>query len=581
MRIRSLLALFAAGFAVLPACAQLAPPNDAGVTMGHIHLFVKDVEAQMRFWTAEMGGIAVQNGPLSLIQFPGVFIMLRQAEPTAPPDGSIVNHFGFVWKDLPAALAKWKADGVEIEQTGNPNQGYVHAPDGIRVEFFGDPSLSVPVQMNHIHFYPVDIPAMQAWYARMFGGVPGKRARVSSPGWIDCDDVPGVNLSFSQGKTALAPTKGRSLDHIGFDVKDLDAFAKKLEANGIKLDEAIRQLPNSKTKVAFLTDPWGTRLELTEGLAPDSPPNPYRTVENWAKLPEGRTWGQVISADIDRDGKSIWVVERCGGTSCAGSNLAPILKFDSSGNLLKSFGEGMFVRPHGLFVDKSDNVWVTDGEGKDGKGHQVFKFSSNGKVLMTLGKAGIAGDGPDSFNKPSDVLIAPNGDIFVADGHGEGSNARIVKFSADGKFIKSWGKQGKGPGEFDFPHSLAMDSKGRLFVADRNNSRIQIFDQDGKFLDEWRQFGRPSGIYIDKNDVLYSTDSESNSSRNPGVKRGIRIGSVKDGKVVAFIPDPVLNPGQGLEPGNGTAAEGVAADDAGNVYGAEVGPRSFKRYVKK
>jgi len=314
---------------------------------------------------------------------------------------------------------------------------------------------------------------------------------------------------------------------------------------------------------------------------PNSAPNPYRTVENWAKLPEGRTWGQVISADIDRDGNSIWVVERCGGTSCANSNLAPVLKFDSSGNLVKSFGAGMIVRPHGLFIDKNNNVWVTDGDAENGKGDQVFEFSQDGKVLLALGKAGVAGDGPDTFNKPSDVLIAPNGDIFVADGHGPGSNARIVKFSADGKFIKSWGKQGSEPGEFNNPHSLAMDSKGRLFVADRGNSRVQIFDQDGKFIEEWRQFGRPSAVYIDKHDVLYVADSESNQARNPGFRRGIRIGNVKDGKVTAFIPDPVLNPGQGLERTNGTAAEGVAADVAGNVYGAEVGPRNFKRYEKK
>jgi catechol 2,3-dioxygenase-like lactoylglutathione lyase family enzyme len=268
LKIRFLFLTIVAAFAVLPACAQLAPPNEAGVTMGHVHLFVKDVEAQKHFWTVEMGGTVVQNGALMLIQFPGTYIMLRQADPTGPPAGSIVDHFGFVWKDLPAAMAKWKADGVEIEQSGNPNQGYVHGPDGIRVEFFGDTSLSVPVQMNHIHFYPMDIPAMQAWYAKMFGGVPGKRARVSSPGWVDCDDLPGVNLSFSQGKTALAPTKGRSLDHIGFDVKDLPAFTKRLEAQGVKLDEAVRVAPNGTTKVAYLTDPWGTRIELTEKLAP-------------------------------------------------------------------------------------------------------------------------------------------------------------------------------------------------------------------------------------------------------------------------------------------------------------------------
>jgi catechol 2,3-dioxygenase-like lactoylglutathione lyase family enzyme len=267
-KMRILILLIAAAWAAPPMRAQLMPPNSAGVTMGHIHLFVKDVEAQKHFWTATMGGTVVQNGQLMLIQFPGVYIMLRQAEPTAPPAGSIVDHFGFVMKDLPATMAKWKADGVEIEQATNPNQGYVHGPDGIRVEFFGDPSIAHAVEMNHIHFYPVDIPAMQAWYAKTFGGVPGKRPRVATPGWIDCDDLPGVNLSFSQGKTALAPTKGRSLDHIGFDIKDLDAFVKKLDAQGIKLDEAIRTAPNGTTKVAYLTDPWGTRIELTQNLAP-------------------------------------------------------------------------------------------------------------------------------------------------------------------------------------------------------------------------------------------------------------------------------------------------------------------------
>ena len=232
------------------------------------------------------------------------------------------------------------------------------------------------------------------------------------------------------------------------------------------------------------------------------PPNPYRTVENWAKLPDGRKWGQTISVDIDRDGKSIWVFERCGGTSCDGSDVAPILKIDPSGNVTKSFGAGMFVFPHGLHVDRDGNVWVTDGRGKGAKGHQVHKFSPDGKVLMTLGKAGVTGDGLDTFNSPSDVLVAPNGDIFVADGHGGETNARIVKFSKDGTFIKAWGKKGSGPGEFNVPHRLAMDSSGRLFVGDRSNNRIQIFDQDGKFLAEWKQFGRPSGVFIDRNDYL-------------------------------------------------------------------------------
>ena len=304
--------------------------------------------------------------------------------------------------------------------------------------------------------------------------------------------------------------------------------------------------------------------------APNSQPNPYLTAENFFRLPEGRKIGSTAGIDIDRDGSSIWVFERCGAATCEGSTLAPLLKFDSSGKVVKSLGAGMFLYPHGIHVDREGNIWVTDGRGNNGKGQQVFKLSPDGKVLMTLGTAGVAGEGPDTFNQPSDIAVATNGDIFVADGHGGNTNARIVKFTKDGKFIKTWGKKGPGPGEFDTPHNLAFDSRGRLFVADRGNSRIQIFDQDGKFLAEWKQFGRPSGIYIDKNDTLYAADSESDETRNPGWKRGIRIGSAKDGQVEAFILDPDPNGSQ----------EGVAADARGNVYGSLTGGMALKRYVK-
>jgi sugar lactone lactonase YvrE len=313
--------------------------------------------------------------------------------------------------------------------------------------------------------------------------------------------------------------------------------------------------------------------------------NPYQPVPDWAKLPEGRTWGATSAVDIDPDGRSVWMAERCGANSCVGSDLPVVVKFDPAGKAVRSFGAGLFVFPHGFHVDREGNVWVTDGlpfgsagtAPPAGKGHIVVKFSPEGKVLLTLGKPGVPGDGPDTFNQPSDVVVAPNGDIFVADGHGGNSNARIVKFSKDGTFIKAWGRRGSGPGEFDTPHAIAMDSRGRLFVGDRANNRIQIFDQEGKFLEEWKQFSRPSGIHIDRRDTIYVADSESNTKRNPGWKRGIYVGSARDGTVRHLIPDPEPAPDKSATSG----AEGVAADAEGNVYGAEVGPRMLRKYIRR
>jgi sugar lactone lactonase YvrE len=239
--------------------------------------------------------------------------------------------------------------------------------------------------------------------------------------------------------------------------------------------------------------------------------------------------------------------------------------------MVKSFGGGMINYPHGLFVDADDNIWVTDGRSmNNGKGHTVMKFNQDGKLLMTLGKPGVAGTTQDTFNAPSDILVAPNGDIFVADGHGGNTNNRIVKFTKDGKYIKEWGKKGTGPGEFDTPHRLAMDSAGRLFVADRSNNRIQVFDQDGKYLLEWKQFGRPSGLFIDKNDILYVADN-SPDELNPPYRSGIRIGSVKDGRVTGFI----------LESVEVNGLEAVAVDDAGNVYGGYTNTLNFRKWSRK
>jgi sugar lactone lactonase YvrE len=336
-------------------------------------------------------------------------------------------------------------------------------------------------------------------------------------------------------------------------------------------------------------------------------PNPYQTVENPLKMPEGRTWGSTSAVDIDKDGKSIWVAERCGANSCLDSTADVVLKFDSSGKLVKSFGGGLMIFPHGIHIDRDGNVWVTDGQDnlprrRQGQpadaplppapakivGHQVFKFSPDGKVLLTLGKAGVAGNPPEALTEPNDVVTAPNGDIFVAEGHsGQNANAtpdavaRISKFSKDGKFIKSWGKLGTGPGEFKTPHSLAIDSRGRLFVADRGNVRLQLFDLDGKFLTETKDFSRISGLFITRDDLLYAADSESSVTSHPGNwKRGIRIGSAKDLKVQYLIPD-ADNPDPAKTTSGTSAAEGVAVDALGNVYGAEVGPKALKKYAKR
>jgi DNA-binding beta-propeller fold protein YncE len=283
----------------------------------------------------------------------------------------------------------------------------------------------------------------------------------------------------------------------------------------------------------------------------------------------------LADADLDAQG-NLWVLHRPptpGGTAwAAGSRKGgevPVLMFDASRKLVKSFGQGMCLQPHGLHVDPDGNIWVTDSgpfyeAGKvEGKGFQVFKFNRDGKLLMTLGKAGVGVAGPDTFVGPTDVVVNARGEIFVADGHtprpGSSDGDRIVKLSRDGKFIKAWGSQrGSGPGQVIGPHRLALDSQGRLFVADRGNRRIQIFDQDGRFLDQWTQFGSPSGIWIDKHDTMYVAV--------PGQDGGIRIGSAKTGTLTAVI--------------RGTSPEVAIADTQGNVYSGLVGGQKLQQFVK-
>jgi len=318
-------------------------------------------------------------------------------------------------------------------------------------------------------------------------------------------------------------------------------------------------------------------------------PNPYATVENWAQLPEGRTMGAVGKVTIDPDGEHVWAVIRCDatepdrfGNECLDSELDPILKFNQEGEVVESFGGGMFIWPHGIAVDNDGNVWVTEAvrprnipEG-DERGHRVIKFSPEGEVLMTLGKSGVAGSGEYEFISPSDIVIADNGDIFVADGHWQDGNNRVMKYAADGTFIKSWGGTGYGPGEFRGLHALAIDERDRIFVADRANNRLQIFDQDGNFIAQWNQFGRPSGVFFDEHDNIYVADSESDNEQNPGWEMGIRIGDAHLGWVHYFIRLPTGDPRNTRTNG----AEFVAVDKFGNIYGGEPGPRKLQKYIR-
>lgn len=339
---------------------------------------------------------------------------------------------------------------------------------------------------------------------------------------------------------------------------------------------------------------WAT-CAFAQDIAPvNDLPNPYKTVAPWGNLPDGRSWGALSALTIDRDGESVWVAYRCGThpdtppggqpfafDSCVGLNYPPVMKFDATGKLLQSFGAGMFIMPHKIYQDRAGNIWVLDQRapnerelkkypGEKNKGHTVVKFSPEGKLLLTIGTPGVAGNPPEALNEPTSIVELPNGDFLISEGHsGAGVNlvsgtvARISRYTKDGKFIKSFGKYGVGPGEFRTPHDIALDPAGRLFVADRGNMRVQILDVEGNFIAEWKQYSRPSSINF-HDGMIYVADSESNRVvPHPGWKQGIRIGTLSDGVVRYFIPADEARKRAG--------PEGTAVDSKGNIYGAEVG----------
>jgi DNA-binding beta-propeller fold protein YncE len=284
----------------------------------------------------------------------------------------------------------------------------------------------------------------------------------------------------------------------------------------------------------------------------------YELAEGWAQLPAGvDRFGMTLGLELDAE-QNLWVFQRCFSTDCVDGpeeSLPAVLKYDRTGRLLDSWGEGMFVWPHGFHLDPQGNLWTSDARGAGGKGHTVMKHAPDGRVLMTLGRPGVAGAGEDVFDGPADVLVAPDGSIFVADGHG---NDRVVKFSKDGEFLMEWGEEGTLLGQFNEPHALAMDSRGRLFVADRMNQRIQVFDQSGRFLAVWPAI-QASGLHVAAGDIVYVADYQ--------LREGIVIARASDFEEIGFV--------------DGTLAEGVTVDPAGNVYAGESIPRNVKKFERR
>jgi sugar lactone lactonase YvrE len=330
-------------------------------------------------------------------------------------------------------------------------------------------------------------------------------------------------------------------------------------------------------------------LLLGSGLTAQTSANPYRTNFSWDKL-QGRKIGTPSGIRQDPDGEHLWILDRCGANGCAESDLDPILELTMDGKLVKSFGKGLLSFPHGFFIDREDNVWVTEGapvgdaRGEAGfkkhMGHTVFKFNHDGKLLMTLGEAGVAGADEKHFNGPTGVVVAANGDIWITDGHGgpqrgpnkenmfgsRGGNNRLVRFSKDGKFIKAWGggagSESHDPLRFNDPHDITIDDDGRLYIADRGNQRVQVLDKEGNFITQWTQFGKPSAVIVAHGNI-YVADGMSDAHWNPGWERGIRIADVKTGWIKAFIPDVEVTRGAGVE--------FLGVDVKGNIYSGASG----------
>ena len=285
---RLILVLSLAGlWPVGAAWAQLSAPNEAGAAMGHLHYNVKDMEANRKFWIA-LGATPVMMGTREILKFPSVMVLLTQAESNGGTEGSVINHVGFRVPNVVQSLERLKAAGYKVQRSpsGTGKVGNVFTPEDERIELLEDQSvnvkfvpdkgqqsryappskMTVPITLHHIHFYVPEnsIAEIKAWYVKLFGAIPGKRHKTVDPPY-EAADLPGVNLNVAEAHGKLEPIKGRRLDHIGFEIQNLEAFCKKLEASGVKLDAPYKKLPSGIAN-AYLTDPWGTYIELTEGL---------------------------------------------------------------------------------------------------------------------------------------------------------------------------------------------------------------------------------------------------------------------------------------------------------------------------
>jgi sugar lactone lactonase YvrE len=355
------------------------------------------------------------------------------------------------------------------------------------------------------------------------------------------------------------------------------AFAQQREATPIRQNPNIDRPISNEGTTSPLVDALQDLVAVYGPIAHGNDrPNPYTRIEPWGEPPPGNNgeWAAVTGAEAGPNGV-LYVFHRCHANSCAGRSEPPLVRLDArTGKQLGTFGAGLMAFPHGFHIDFEGNVWTTDtGRGDAPGGHVVRKFSPDGELLMTLGQPGVAGDSAGMFREPTDVVVARDGTLFVTEGHEKnGPHSRLTVLSADGTLIARYGSTGQGHLQLSAPHSIAMDTRERLFIADRDNNRIMIWDRDGNYIDQWTQFGRPSGIYIDHTDTIYVADSESWGPENPGWKKGIRIGSAKTGQVHYFIED--------IESRDfaHSGAEGIGVDGFGNVYGGVVRRQMLERH---